>query len=512
MWADLDPPKASASAAAATGEWRDGLVAPVFTRIQASWRLAGGTFTSVPRAGIGGAIVIRVAQGFGSRRWQERGRVAVAVVEAANRWVHEPAGDRTLREAVQDHRGIQALRFARTLVHRDRDLLHRIVQRVAPASSGDHAVPEPVLFLRGAVAAGVLVGAVPDRCHDLLDQWATATGYAWADPAHNVTNRTAADDALAQLPDCAARDLLFGAAHPPHPVDRPAYSGWIPFAVPVATAPTGEIGAAMVSAIAGQGPLQAAARWVAGLGGKHLRGSLVQAAAHCVGAPTDLSLACAADVEWLHAASLLLDDIVDEAELRRGAPALHRLTTPAFAAGLAGWIIGGVFLRQPRLESTMFSLAEGQRAELVLGANPAARVHDWYEVAGAKTAALFSAAAACGGHAGGADAATIRALTRFGHELGLAFQLVDDILDITGTALQLGKYPGRDELSGRPSYVALARRESRPNGQVPADGLLDQCRLRANEHARRAISQLDRLDGDTSLLRALVARCVERTA
>ncbi|MFN7147468.1 MAG: hypothetical protein ACK4YP_27120, partial [Myxococcota bacterium] len=138
--------------------WHDVLLAPVRDRVEAAWRrIPDGPAepAAVPRAGLGGAVVIHVARGWGTRRWQEAGRVAVAAVEAANQRVFlgAPEGQARARWLGADLRGVLGL--ARQAARRDEALLRRVAARLLDGEApGAARIPEGVLFLRGAVAAG----------------------------------------------------------------------------------------------------------------------------------------------------------------------------------------------------------------------------------------------------------------------------------------------------------------------------------------------------------------------
>ncbi|MDP2314002.1 MAG: polyprenyl synthetase family protein, partial [Pseudomonadota bacterium] len=288
------------------------------------------------------------------------------------------------------------------------------------------------------------------------------------------------------------------------------------------------------------------AAWLAARGGKRLRARIALAAARAVGAPESTALPVAVAAEWAHTASLVLDDIIDEADLRRGAPALHRATSVPFAAGVAGWVLARTMLAVPddaapadalptdaasdapagpslaALADTLLALAEGQRAELARAGDLAMGLDDWYGIASAKTARLFSFAAVNGGAAAGATRRHQKALARYGQELGLAFQIVDDVLDYTGEEAALGKRPGQDQRTGRITFPLLLLRDAEPAALDAAPDAIvaalhrhdipARCHARAVTHLDRAVAALAPLPGDTAELIALATRCVERRA
>ncbi len=524
--------------------WFDALVAPLRDRLEAAWRRlpapVAGTARS-PRAGLGGALVVHVARGWGTRRWQEAGRVAVVLVEAYDQQVFRGAPDPATRAfwlTTDLRRGHHAIREA---ARRDEALLRRVTARMVGAPDlGEAPVPEAVVFLRGAVAAGVIAGAVPDAVHAALDRWATAVGEAMDGIERGVDITPWLHDAaaaLAGLPDCDARDRLAAALDPgPAPLGaRPTVSGWVPFHLPEPPPPETALERAIVAPFPGDGPLPTAARWLAARGGKRLRARIALAAARAVRAPPadtadtadtpDEALRVAVVAEWAHTASLVLDDIVDEADLRRGAPALHRATSVPFATGVAGWVLTRTLLHAPdpaAIADTLLVLADGQRDELARAGDLAMDLDAWYTIAAAKTARLFSFAAVGGGASAGADRAQRKALARYGQELGLAFQIVDDVLDYVGEEAALGKRPGQDQRTGRITFPLLLLREADPAALAgPPEGVLAalhhhgipaRCHARAAAHHARAVAALAALPGDTSGLLALASRCVERRA
>lgn len=510
--------------------WYAPLVDPVRPHLEAAWaRLPSGIEggRGVPRAGLGGAIVIHVARGWGTRRWQEAGRVAVALVEAGNQRVF--AGAPTAEERVAwlaaDVKGLAMV--GRRVVRRDQAILERVADRfLADPELGARAVPEAVLFVRSAVAAGVIVGDVPDTAHEALDRWAELLGRAME--GHDGDRALlAATAALEGLPDCDAKERFFALGPPDRMGAGRSWAGWEPVRMtggrpggePHAT---GVLEAMMEGLLEGpaRGPLTDAGRWLLAQGGKRIRARLSVAGAVAVGGEAAVALPVAAAIEWVHTASLVLDDIVDEAEVRRGAPALHRASSPPFAAGVAGWILARVFQTHPLLGGVMLDLAEGQRAELA--ATPDMSIDVWYAIATLKTARLFAAAVEGGGVAAGAGRAERAALARFGTEIGLAFQIVDDLLDVIGDEAALGKRPGQDARVGRVTLPLLLLLKAEPDQQLAdpgavgvamrAHGIPAACMERARRHRDRAIAAVSCLPGDTTDLLALANLCVERQA
>jgi geranylgeranyl diphosphate synthase, type II len=210
-------------------------------------------------------------------------------------------------------------------------------------------------------------------------------------------------------------------------------------------------------------------------GGKRLRGLLLLAAYRAAGGRDDAT-PLAAVVEVVHAYSLIHDDLpcMDDEDVRRGRPTVHMAfgVPAATAAGLAmvplAVICAADAARQLRLPESVTGrivtelmqasgaggMIGGQLLDLEGEGKPIA-LAQLEQVHLAKTGALIAASARIGGVAGGATPAGEAALDRFGTALGLAFQIADDVLDVTATTDQLGKTAGRDVALRKSTYPAL---------------------------------------------------------
>lgn len=168
--------------------------------------------------------------------------------------------------------------------------------------------------------------------------------------------------------------------------------------------------------------------------------------------------------EFLHASSLLHDDVVDNAEFRRSQPAANVLW------GNQGVVLVGDFLYSKSILMTVAYnnirilqalseattlMAEGEVLQLIHADNLEIVEQEYLEVITRKTAALISAACQIGAILGGAEATQEKALRAYGHNLGIAFQLIDDTLDYTGDVNELGKPVGNDIQQGRPPCPSL---------------------------------------------------------
>ncbi|MEZ5774265.1 MAG: polyprenyl synthetase family protein [Hyphomicrobiaceae bacterium] len=193
-------------------------------------------------------------------------------------------------------------------------------------------------------------------------------------------------------------------------------------------------------------------------GGKRLRPMLTLASARMCGYKGDSHVTLAASVEFMHTATLLHDDVVDESALRRGKPTA-RLVWGNQASVLVGdFLLGQSFrmmvdvgsLKALKILSTAAAvIAEGEVMQLSASKNTATTEDEYLAVITAKTAALFSAAAEVGAAIAERPNAEQAALRSYGKNLGLAFQLVDDALDYSGIEARLGKSVGDDFREGK---------------------------------------------------------------
>ncbi|MCL1923829.1 MAG: polyprenyl synthetase family protein [Propionibacteriaceae bacterium] len=211
--------------------------------------------------------------------------------------------------------------------------------------------------------------------------------------------------------------------------------------------------------------VEEAARYLVDAGGKMFRPALVMAAGGLgleEGTVNEDALVSAAvAVELTHVASLYHDDVMDEAELRRGAPSAHRKWSNSVAimigdymlaeASVLGASLGVDFVRYQG--HTISRLVQGQIAEMVGPSQGVDPITHHLEVIKGKTAALINAAARYGGWFGGLEPDQVEQLTQYGENLGMAFQLADDLLDIVSD--ESGKSPGTDLREGVPTLTTL---------------------------------------------------------
>ncbi len=214
------------------------------------------------------------------------------------------------------------------------------------------------------------------------------------------------------------------------------------------------------------------ARHLIEAGGKRLRPMLTLAAARLVGVPTNNHINYAAAVEFMHNATLLHDDVVDESELRRGKPAARKIWGNQASVLVGDFLLGQAFMMMVEagsldalsvLSSAAAVIAEGEVLQLSMVTNLKTSEEEYFQIIGAKTAALFEAATRVGAMAGDASEQSREALARYGYELGLAFQLIDDVLDFGGAKGVLGKNTGDDLREGKmtlPVIITLKTADS----------------------------------------------------
>jgi geranylgeranyl diphosphate synthase type I len=205
--------------------------------------------------------------------------------------------------------------------------------------------------------------------------------------------------------------------------------------------------------------LAAAVAYAIASKGKRIRPALVTLACEAVGGTAEDACFAAASIELIHSSSLVLDDVIDKSEKRRGRYTIHTLWGNDMAL-LTVQILAALSLkiaaRDPRLihaiADSLFYMGEGEAMELV---DFARDKKSYLELAFRKTGSLFSSAAEVGAVVGGGDETHIKSLTQFGNHLGIAFQIRDDILDCISKEEDLGKPVKKDLFMGRPSIVLL---------------------------------------------------------
>ena len=286
-------------------------------------------------------------------------------------------------------------------------------------------------------------------------------------------------------------------------------------------------------------------RYIVEAGGKRVRPRLLLLFADALGHEGPAQHELAATVEFIHTATLLHDDVVDESSLRRG-----RATANALFGNAASVLVGDflysrafqmmVSVNQMRVLDVVADatnvIAEGEVLQLMNMHDPDLAVEDYLQVIRFKTAKLFEASARLGAILGKADAATEEACADFGRRLGTAFQLVDDLLDYEGRSEELGKNVGDDIREGKatlPILLAMERcspderemlRQAIRTGEVEGlnqiidvvrrTGAIESTRAAAEEEIDRARANLEALPAGRAreALLELCARAVHRSS
>jgi octaprenyl-diphosphate synthase len=279
-------------------------------------------------------------------------------------------------------------------------------------------------------------------------------------------------------------------------------------------------------------------RYIVGAGGKRIRPRLVLLFAEALGFEGPERFELAAIVEFIHTATLLHDDVVDESELRRG-----RATANATFGNAASVLVGDflysrafqmmVSVNRMRVLEVLADatnvIAEGEVLQLMNMHDPDIAVEDYLRVIRFKTAKLFEASARLGAVLGDAEPALEEACAEFGRSLGTAFQLVDDLLDYEGHTDELGKNVGDDLREGKPTLPLLLAMERAEAGErelirhaiehgevqklpeilaiVRRTGALDGTRAAAQQEADKARALLDAL-APSRAREALLNLCV----
>jgi octaprenyl-diphosphate synthase len=272
--------------------------------------------------------------------------------------------------------------------------------------------------------------------------------------------------------------------------------------------------------------IRTVANYIVESGGKRLRPALVLLAANACGAQGPAKHELAAVIEFIHTATLLHDDVVDESSLRRG-----RSTANAEFGNAASVLVGDFLYSRAfqmmvgvgslRVMSVLADatnvIAEGEVLQLLNIHDPDTDEESYLRVIRYKTAKLFQAATQVGAILGGAGAEVEAALADYGMHLGTAFQLIDDVLDYSGDFHETGKNLGDDLAEGKPTLPliyamragtgeerALVRHAIQHGGKADLErvvaaihrvGALDYARTKAREEAAVAASRLEALAG-----------------
>lgn len=291
--------------------------------------------------------------------------------------------------------------------------------------------------------------------------------------------------------------------------------------------------------------IQEAAAYVFEAGGKRLRPAVLIATAQALGYRGDADIRYAAAVEMIHSATLVHDDVIDHATVRRGRETPNARWGNQFTVLLGDWLYtrameialeDGNILPLRVLSAATQRMTEGEIVALGLQRRLDVSLEQYLEVSRLKTAELFAAASSIPATFDPAFAACFEPLQAYGRHLGLCFQIIDDLLDVTASEERLGKPVFSDLREGRltlPFILALPRLATHERetveavllgGQVDSDaprrlrhalesrGALEEARQLARSHARQATEAIASLPdgGATRALRAAPLALVDR--
>lgn len=204
--------------------------------------------------------------------------------------------------------------------------------------------------------------------------------------------------------------------------------------------------------------------YIVNSGGKRLRPMLLLLAAKALGYKEDKHLVLATVIEFIHTATLLHDDVVDESELRRGQESANVIWGNAASVLVGDYLYSKSFEMMVRadnmrvmtiLSKTTTAIAEGEVLQLLNCNNPDTNEQKYREVISRKTAILFSAATRLSAVLQGSDSHTEEKLAAYGQHLGIAFQLIDDVLDYKSNREEMGKNLGDDLAEGKPTLPLI---------------------------------------------------------
>ena len=243
---------------------------------------------------------------------------------------------------------------------------------------------------------------------------------------------------------------------------------------------------------------------IIGSGGKRLRPVLVLLAAGACGFTGPARYQLAAVVEFIHTATLLHDDVVDESDLRRGKATANSVFGNPASVLVGDFLYSRAFQMMVELndmrvmevlsEATNI-IAEGEVLQLLNCRDPDVTEADYLHVIRYKTAKLFEAAGRLGAIVGRANAAVEDGLARYGMHLGTAFQLIDDVLDYSGDHVQTGKNLGDDLAGGKPTLPLIhAMKHGRAEQSVIIRAAIERGGLQEFEPVLAAIRDTGALD------------------
>jgi geranylgeranyl pyrophosphate synthase len=452
--------------------------------------------TPTPITGLGSSWIGALAHYFGAHRIGRREQHAMILMEL---YFH-PQGDSSdgpiqgyLRKRTTEKAILGTLEEIWT---KQRVVLENVIQswiRHSPGALGDLPVSGGPLFFRFGVDLAAFSSGIPLQqlaplrrvatVLGLMYDWSTKqlSGDQWAGAAQTLdlpaspperfqTLTQTFEHELSLLPSCPDFGQLLlrcvaglhNETTRPHPLPP-----WVPHLgdVPPPRSPQDpHLEQKLSEYVDVPAPtIQTAIHSIGQRGGKRLRPQILTLCAQLCGGNPEQAMEGACAIEWLHQGSLIVDDLMDEADLRRGQASLHTLGTPSLALGAFGSIMSRLLetiasnptLYDAPLRYAVFSMARGQWLEsrhsrnLRLSRSALQRIHRQ------KTASLFETAAWLGATAAHGTTTQIKALRQYGESFGMAFQHSDDLLDAFGDPTCTGKPTGMDISTGKITLPTL---------------------------------------------------------
>lgn len=258
--------------------------------------------------------------------------------------------------------------------------------------------------------------------------------------------------------------------------------------------------------------------YIINAGGKRIRPVLVLLMANAYGYQGKHHYDLAAIVEFIHTATLLHDDVVDESSMRRGRQTANALFGNAASVLVGDFLYSRAFQMMVSINSMQIMqiladatnvIAEGEVLQLLNMHDPDVTEERYLEVIRCKTAKLFEAAAEIGALISGATPAQVAAAGEYGRSLGTAFQLIDDVLDYSGKSEEIGKNVGDDLREGKPTLPLIYLMK---NGSPEEQALVKACIEEGDESKFDAILSAITQSGALSYTKAEADKAAERAA
>jgi octaprenyl-diphosphate synthase len=259
--------------------------------------------------------------------------------------------------------------------------------------------------------------------------------------------------------------------------------------------------------------------YIVGAGGKRLRPLLVVLAARAAGATDSAHIPAAALIEFIHTATLLHDDVVDDSAKRRGRDTVNEAFGNPASVLVGDFLYSRAFQMMAALDSPALirvmadatnTIAAGEVMQLMNSGDPDTTEIRYMEVIYRKTARLFEAGAQIAAIVARAPAPIESALARYGKHLGIAFQLVDDALDYRGDTEELGKNVGDDLAEGKPTLPLIhALKRSAPDEAAMIRSVIEQGGTEDQAPIRAVVESTGGLDYTARLAENEASRAIE---